>query len=134
MFAPSRRDRRSVDRVIESLPEAYHAVTIDHGLLVVGPTGVFAVTDDEPDVDTAAHRIARTASELRAELASRLSWAPFVDPIVVVDGQATRTEVAGVVPTRLLAGVLTGGRPLLGADEVERITATFVAAPHAAIA
>lgn len=111
----------SLARVLEALPCGHRTLPLDEAHVVVGPTGVFALTHGLPDLDQAARRVSAAARALRELLAQRLSWAPFVDALVVVDGAAGRAEVAAVVPSRLLADVLTSGRPVLTGVEVDRI-------------
>ena len=125
MFASLRRSGAALDDLLDDLPEGYHAVPVPQGWVVVGATGAFALTLPEPDVDDAAHRIVRTAAALRDQLADALSWAPFVDPLVVVDGASGRTDAAAVVPARLLLDVLTDGQPQLAPDQVARIVAAL---------
>ena len=107
---------------MEDLPDDWHVLVLEEGHLVVGPTGAFALTTAaEVEVDDAAHRIARCASRLREALVERLSWAPFVDSLVVVDGPPGTSSEASVVPPRMLADVLTTGRRLLDRDDIDRI-------------
>jgi hypothetical protein len=91
--------------------------------IVVGPTGAFALTLPEPDVETAARRVSTAASEVRKYVAAALSWAPFVDALIVVDGPGGRVESVGLVPSRLLTRMLTDGPCLLDDHLVDRIMA-----------
>ena len=126
MFPMARRGHHPLGRVMDDLPEDWHVLLLEEGHLVVGPTGAFALTTAaDVEVDDAAHRIARCATRLREALVERLSWAPFVDSLVVVDGPPGTTSEASVVPPRLLADVLTNGRRLLERDDIDRIVATL---------
>ena len=91
--------------------------------IVVGPTGAFALTTPDPDVETAARRVGRAAGEVRGYLVAALSWAPFVDALVVVEGDGGRVETVGVVPSRLLTRMITDGPQVLGHELVDRIVA-----------
>jgi hypothetical protein len=111
----------SLDGVVDGLPAPWVALPDDFGWVVIGPTGAFALTSGDPDVPGAGLKVARAAAATRAALAARLSWAPFVDPLVVVDGPAPPAEDAAVVPARLLADVLTSGPVVLQEDQIARI-------------
>ena len=104
-----------------SLPEGFHAVGAGGVELVVGPTGLFAITDDGPDVATAARRAANAAARAREVLGATLSWSPFVDALVVVDRLIGKADEATVVPRRHLRDVLSSGRPVLSEADVERV-------------
>jgi hypothetical protein len=124
MFAAGRSTRSSLERALDNLPPGSHAVTMGHDWIVAGPTGLFAVTGPEPDVAQAARRVAQTAAQLRSRLAHSLSWAPFVDALVVVDApSSSRAEEASVIPVRLLHRILTEGRPHLEHHDVDQIVA-----------
>jgi hypothetical protein len=124
---PLRRSRPEVAQVVRELPDGYHAVELGTDHVVVGPTGAFALTtaDGPDDIDEAARRVVRIAGDVRDLLADDLSWAPFVDPLVVVEEATDRPAVAATVPHRLLHGVLTGGQSLLDVDQVGRIVASL---------
>ena len=124
MFASLRRSGAALDDVLGDLPEGYHVVAVPDAWVVVGPTGAFALTLPEPDLQVAGTRVGVLAATLRSRLADVLSWAPFVDPVVVVEGGG-RTDAAVVVPARLLFDVLTGGQPQLGPDQVARMVAAL---------
>jgi hypothetical protein len=111
--------------VLEDLPLGYQALDVEGVLVVVGPTGAFALSDGEPDLAAAARRVAGAAARVRNTLAARLSWAPFVDPLVVVDRMTSRVAEATVVPRRLLRDLLTTGNVQLGDAEIGRIIATL---------
>jgi hypothetical protein len=111
--------------VVDDLPTGYQAVDVEGVVIVVGPTGAFALCGDDPDAATAARRVAAAAVRVRNTLAARLSWAPFVDPLVVVDRVTSRVAEATVVPRRMLRDLLTAGNPQLGEAEIGRIVATL---------
>ena len=110
-----------IDVLHDSLPEGFHAIRAGGVELVVGPTGLFAVTADEPDVVTAARRAANAASRAREVVSSALSWSPFIDALVVVDRLIGKADEATVVPRRHLRDVLSSGRHTLTDADVERI-------------
>ena len=123
MFQALRSARPSIDRALDALPPEYHAAASGQERIVVGPTGAFALTPPDPDVETAARRVSTAAIEIRKYLAAALSWAPFVDALIVVDGPGGRVESVGLVPSRLLTQMITDGPRLLDDHLVDRIMA-----------
>jgi hypothetical protein len=132
VFASLRRTGPAWREIVAGLPDGFQAVRFGGGEVVVGPTGVFALTAaaDATEVEVAAHRVVRAATELRELLAQRLSWVPFVDALVVTDA-ATRSPLAAVVPHRLLDDVITGGRHQLAPAQVDGILAAVRRRPLA---
>jgi hypothetical protein len=116
-----RMSRGAVDRTVGGLPARWRWLPQGRDYLVIGPTGAFAVAEGLPTTDQAAERVARTAGEIRDFLVTVGSWAPFVDPLVVVDGPVVTVARATFVPSHLLGGVLTRGPQLLTDVEVVRI-------------
>src|SRR2546430_11341241 len=100
MFQALRSARPPIDRALDALPPEFHAMASGKERIVVGPTGAFALTPPDPDVETAARRVTRTASDIRKYVAAALSWAPFVDALVVVDGAGGPGDGPGPLPTR----------------------------------
>jgi hypothetical protein len=121
MFQALRSARSPIDRALDSLPSGYRAMASGRERIVVGPTGAFALTTPEPDVETAARRVGRTAEAVRSHLVAALSWAPFIDALVVVEGDGGRVENVGVVPGRLLARMITDGPQVLDHELVDRM-------------
>jgi uncharacterized protein (DUF1501 family) len=121
MFTGARAGRAAIDRTLDALPAGWRCVLHGQERVVIGPTGAFAISDDQPSLAQAAERVARAAGEIRDLLASAGSWAPFVDALVVVDGGVNQIERATVVPSRLLNDVLTSGPPRLAVGEISRI-------------
>lgn len=123
MFQALRSARPPIDRVLDALPREYHAMASGKERIVVGPTGAFALTSPEPDIETAARRVGKAARDVRNYLATALSWAPFVDALVVVEGPGGHVESVGLVPGRMLARMITDGPRLLDDELVDRIMA-----------
>jgi len=128
MFAPARDARTVLDRTVSALPDGYHAIDYGNDRVVIGPTGAFALAAAEADLEEAAERASRVAVRVRHVLASRLSWAPFVEAMVVVDTAATRTGAVALVPGRLLARVVTAGPWRLDEEEVDRMVLALAGA------
>ena len=123
MFQAIRSARPLIDRALDALPADYHMIASGQERLVVGPTGAFALTPPEPNVEASARRVADAASEIRKYLAASLSWAPFVDAVVVVEGPGGRVGSVGMVPGRMVTRMITDGPRLLDDQLVERIIA-----------
>jgi hypothetical protein len=123
MFQALRSARSPIDRALDSLPSEYHAMAAGRERLVVGPTGAFALTTPEPDVETAASRVGQAAADVRSWLVAALSWAPFVDALVVVEGEGGRVDSVGLVPSRLLARMITDGPQVIDHELVDRMVA-----------
>jgi hypothetical protein len=122
MFQALRSARPSIDRALEALPADYHTIAEGQERIVIGPTGAFALTPADPDVDASARRVADLAAEIRKYLAAALSWAPFVDAFVVVEGPGGRVGSVGIVPARMVTRMITDGPCLLDDQLIERIT------------
>lgn len=123
----------AIERAVEALPRRWRGLTLGTEHLVVGPTGAFALTDAVPTIEQAADRVARAATDIREFLATVGSWAPFVDPLVVVDGPVVAVARATIVPAHLLGGVLAHGPHVLTDVEVIRI-AERLESRHARVA
>lgn len=144
-----RRAADSLDDVLRELPEGYVALAFGGTWVVVGPTGAFALAEaGRGDLREVSRRVAAAARELRNRLVQALSWAPFVDALVVDAGARGRRGApcpqprraaspsgdasalassgdASVLPARILRSVLTSGRPCLSPAEVARIHAAL---------
>lgn len=110
-----------MDTVLADLPRGYHALDYGDAVIVFGPTGAFALATDDADIDSAAHRAAEAALEVRDRLCQALSWAPFVDALVVVDSTCGHTAEATLVPRRRLRDVLTAGGVCLRDRDIGRM-------------
>jgi hypothetical protein len=117
-----------VDDVLSDLPEGFHAVTMDDATVVVGPTGAFVMGGGGRDARAVAARLARRAAACRTILSRNLSWAPFVETLVVSDRAQTQMRTATVVPARMLLDTLTAGPALLTADAAARVAEVLAGA------
>jgi hypothetical protein len=90
------------------LPLEYVVQRVDNHWVVVGPTGIFVVGRARGDVAASAEQTSALAHELRAALSERISWVPFVDAILVADGDHGGLACT-VVPLDLLVVALTSG-------------------------
>ena len=117
----SRSASAPLDHLLDDLPDGHRVIPVGEGRVVVGPTGAFVVAEAGRDVRAAARRVAQVAATCRAVLASRLAWAPFVDPLVVTDRRPHASVDAAVVSPRLVRETLVRGPRLLSRARVDRI-------------
>jgi len=109
---------RELSRRVAQLPSSHTVRKAAGHWVVLGPTGVVVVgrcVDD--DVAGAAERCSAMAHELRDLLAGVTPWVPFVDAIVVAEGQH-HDLACTVVQLDLLVTALTIGPVTL--DDGER--------------
>lgn len=117
-----KRSKQYLGELAHLLPAGWQAREFSGTCVVVGPTGVFVVADDDDNLAVSTRIAVRAAAELRERIAASLSWAPFVDALVVSDQSAPPSSEATVVPPRLALDVLTTGTVQLRPAEVARIT------------
>ena len=115
-----------LEDVLTCLPDAFRVVAAGDDRVVVGPTGAFVVGDGGGNVPAAGARVAGIAERCRAILAVRLTWAPFVDALVVADRRVDHPAAASVVPGRILLDTLLHGPLLLDDERVARIHGILV--------
>lgn len=84
----------------------------DHWV-VVGPTGLFVVGRCQDDPAACVRTTTGLALELRNRLADVVSWVPFVEPVVVSDGEHTDPDCT-VVRVTDLETALTAGPHVVG--------------------
>lgn len=103
------------------LPGEYLQVPFDDARFVAGPTGVFVITEGADDIVGAGERAVSLAAQLRSLFAERLSWAPFVDALVVAEPVSCDAAGATVVPARHVSGLMTEGPRLIARDILDRM-------------
>ena len=114
-----------LDHLLDGLPADHRVIRVGEGRVVIGPTGAFVLAEAGRDVRSAARRAARVAESCRAVLADRLSWAPFVDSLVVTDRRPHGPVMASVVSPRLVQETLVRGPRLISRTRIERIAAVL---------
>jgi len=107
--------------ILDDLPRAYRCLAMGPGYLVLGPTGAFVVGDGTRNPRSVARELAQWASRFRAAVGDVLSWAPFVDVLVVADRPRIRLESASVVSPDMLVDVLVSGAEMLLPDAVDQL-------------
>jgi hypothetical protein len=102
--------RDGVDRALAALPGDFCLAGAGTARLVVGPPGAFVLEACTPvRLDVSAARVAGLAVATRAILADHVSWVPFVDGLVVLDGGRATHPAVTVVPSDLLLDTLVQG-------------------------
>ncbi|CAN5512478.1 hypothetical protein BH10ACT3_BH10ACT3_04280 [soil metagenome] len=114
MFTSRSTTKDLVGRVAR-LPDEYMVRRVLDQWAVAGPTGLFVVGRADADLAASAHRTASMAHQLRAMLSNEVPWVPFVDALLVADGEGSGLECT-VVDLDMLEMMLTGGAPAI--DEV----------------
>lgn len=108
---------RELSRRVAQLPPTHTVRKAAGHWVVLGPTGLVVVGRCEDDPPAAAERCAGVAHELRDLLAGVTPWVPFIDAIVVADGEH-HDLACTVVPLDLLVTALTSGPVTLSDDEL----------------
>ncbi|MBX7067838.1 MAG: hypothetical protein K1X38_00495 [Microthrixaceae bacterium] len=110
VFRSQRTGPSSLVDILRSLPPSVTVFVLDGGFLVVGPAGLFVLTQDEGDLASAARRAAEQADAVRLQLADELVWVPFVDAMcVTTDAAFDPRQPCLVVPHDLVAHTIVGG-------------------------
>lgn len=104
----SHPNAREVSRHVTELPVDYDVRRVRDHWVVVGPTGIFVVGRARGDVVASAEHTSALAHELRAGLSERIPWVPFVDALLVADGDHAGLACT-VVRLDLLVVALTSG-------------------------
>lgn len=110
MFRSPRTGPASLIDILRSLPASVTVFVLEGGFLVVGPAGLFVLTQDEGDLASAARRAAEQADAVRLQLSDELVWVPFVDAMcVTTDAAFDPRQPCLVVPNDLVAHTVIGG-------------------------
>ena len=127
MFRSVRAAAPDVEAELRELPATHAAYPHEGTWVVLGPTGLFVVTDGSDGLYEAAMTSVLGAFRLRSELASELAWVPFVDALVVAEEAPPAEELpCPAVPVRLLRSTLSEGPRM-----VDDGTLTWLQARHA---
>ena len=110
MFRTSRSTVSGLSRELHGLPPQHLTYLLDDAWLVVGPTGLFVLLEDEGDIAAAAAAVVRYAGELRSRLCDTLAWVPFVDAVVITnDPRSCSVPECLVVPIDMLRDMICNG-------------------------
>ena len=109
---------------LRALPTQFLVYMLDGAWFVVGPTGLFVVTEQGEDPTGACTRAAAQAQTVRAQLADELHWVPFVDAIVVGDGKKLHDGAVSdcaLIPRSLLRATLCDGPKTVDDESLARL-------------
>lgn len=109
-----------MSRHVAALPDAFEVRRIGEAWVVLGPTGIFVVGRGRRDLAVEAERTAELAHELRWRLAERIPWVPFVDALVVSEGDHAHLACT-VVSVQMLVFALTGGTTTIDDDGLRQL-------------
>lgn len=110
-----------LDAVLAKLPASFAIGARRSARFVAGPSGAFVVLPASDDLDADAGRLLEITSATRASLADHLSWAPFLDSLLVTPDQIAQPAAATVVPLDLLDEVLRDGHQGIDEDIMDLI-------------
>jgi hypothetical protein len=116
MFRSVRAATSDVGAELRELPASHVAYLHEGSWVVLGPTGLFVVTDGAEHLYEAALTSVLGAFRLRSDLAVDLAWVPFVDALVVADDAPPADELpCPAVPARLLRSTVSEGPRIVDA-------------------
>ena len=99
-----------VEAELRELPASHVSYLHEGSWVVLGPTGLFVVTDGSTGLYEAALTSVLGAFRLRSDLATDLAWVPFVDALVVADDAPSADELpCPAVPARMLRATVSEG-------------------------
>jgi hypothetical protein len=131
MFRPVRAAAWDVGAELRELPASHVAYPREGSWIVLGPTGLFVVTDGAESPRDAALSSVLGARRLRSDLADELHWVPFVDALVVADDLAADHELpCPAVPARLLRWAVSEGPRLVDDRTLSKILARRPVGPR----
>lgn len=111
-------------RQLQALPTQFLVYMLDAAWFVVGPTGLFVVTEQGDDPSRSCTRAAAQAQTVRSQLANELHWVPFVDAIVVGDGRnldAGAASDCALIPRSMLRATLCDGPKTVDDESLARL-------------
>jgi hypothetical protein len=110
MFRTTRPPSVDVSAELRDLPTSHLTYHHEGAWFVLGPTGLFVITADEGNLQTAAELAVANAARLRGDLATELAWVPFVDALVAtLSPDATLSLPCIAVPASLLRYTVSEG-------------------------
>jgi hypothetical protein len=122
MFRSQRTTANSLTAVLRALPRSVTVFDVSDAWLVVGPSGLFVLTEDDGDLTAAALRAAARADSVRLRLSDELVWVPFVDAMcVTADTSFDSNQPCLVVPHDVVAQTVTGGPVSVDAETLEKL-------------
>lgn len=111
---------REVSRHVAALPDRFEVRRLGAHWVVLGPTGIFVVGRTRRELAHETERTAELAHELRGRLAESVPWVPFVDALVVAEGEHHHLACT-VVPVNMLVFALTAGAATIEPHGVDQL-------------
>lgn len=122
MFRSHRVSPASLSDTLRGLGNAVTVFDVDDAWLVVGPTGLFVLTEDTGDLPAAAGRAAERAGRVRLRLSDELVWVPFIDAMCVTSVVAfDPSQPCLIVPHDLVVHTVTGGPASIDAETLAKL-------------
>ncbi len=120
----TQRARPDVRGALRGLGTQHLVFQLEHGWLVVGPTGVTVVTAGADDPVAASIWASDRADQMRSDLAVEMPWVPFVDALVVVDhvDETIGVLACGAIPCSMLRSSIMDGPHTVDEEALARIT------------
>ena len=111
-----------VQQQLLQLPVEHVTYQIEGGWLVIGPTGLIVLTEDDGDLESAARRAVDRAQEVRERLSQELVWVPYVDALVATDDpDGPRQLPCLAVPADLITPAIVEGPTTIDDDTLARL-------------
>lgn len=122
MFRSPRLSPASLEATLRTLPDHASVFVLDGAWLVVGPGGLFVLTEDDGDITASSRRAAARADAVRLELSDQLFWVPFVDAMCVTHAaDFDPDQPCLVVPHDLVVATVSGGPVHIDADTLVKL-------------
>ena len=123
MFRSQRVTPTTLAETLRSLPDAVAVFDVGKAWLVVGPSGLFVLTEDGGDLAADALRAAERADAVRLKLSDELVWVPFIDAMCVTnDVTFDPAQPCLIVPHDLVAHTVTGGPVSVDTETLGKLT------------
>lgn len=122
MLYPRRNAATTVADSLRDLSDQHTVYVLDEAWLVVGPVGIFVITEEADDLDAGCERARRVATAVRLELSNELAWVPFVDAVCATSKPvATNLHASSVIPTNLIDVTVGSGPQTIDAETLEHL-------------
>lgn len=122
MLYPRRNAATTVADSLRDLSELHTVYVLDGAWLVVGPTGIFVITEELDDLARGCERARGLATQVRLELSNELAWVPFVDAVCASTKPVTTGEhTSSVIPANLIEVTVGSGPQTVDAETLAHL-------------
>lgn len=122
MFRSQRLTAAPLDEQLRGLPSSVSVYVLDEAWLVVSPSGLFVLTEDQGDLAAAARRAADRADTVRLELSDQLVWVPFIDAMCATgEVHFDPAQPCLVVPQDLVVHTVVEGPGRIDAETLAKL-------------